>query len=59
MTTLDKQLIVNNITINDKKYSLTVPEYDLSKLKNCTVNSGIAKRASDAFVTVFDTSEHS
>lgn len=53
MTTLDKQLIVNNITINGKKYSLTVPEYNLSKLKNCTVDSEIAKRASDAFVTVF------
>ena len=53
MATLDKQLIVNNITINGKKYSLTVPEYDLSKLRNCTVDSEMEKRASDAFVTVF------
>lgn len=45
MTTLDKQLIVNNITINGKKYSLTVPEYNLSKLKNCTVDSEIAKES--------------
>lgn len=53
MTTLGKQLYVNNIIINDKKYTLTIPEYDLSKLKDCTVESETAKRASDAFVTVF------
>lgn len=51
--TLDKLLVIHNITINDKKYTLTIPEYDLSKLKNCTVESDIAKRASDTFVTVF------
>ena len=52
-TTLDKLLIINNININGKKYSLTVPEYDLSKLKNCTVESDTEKRAADAFITVF------
>ncbi|MDE6506358.1 MAG: hypothetical protein K2K71_03775, partial [Eubacterium sp.] len=51
--TLDKLLVIHNITINDKKYTLTIPEYDLSKLKNCTVSDDMTKRASDAFVTVF------
>ncbi|MDE6124591.1 MAG: hypothetical protein K2G22_05100, partial [Eubacterium sp.] len=51
--TLDKLLVIHNITINDKKYTLTIPEYDLSKLKQCTVSDDMTKRASDAFVTVF------
>ena len=51
--TLDKTLVVKNITINDKKYTLRVPEYDLSKLASCTVSSALDKMASDAFVTVF------
>ncbi|MDE7124095.1 MAG: hypothetical protein K2N83_01225, partial [Eubacterium sp.] len=51
--TLDRLLVIHNITINDKKYTLTIPEYDLSKLKQCTVSDDMTKRASDAFVTVF------
>ena len=51
--TLESVMFIKNITINGNKYTLELPEYDLSKLRNCTVAEETEKRSADAFVTVF------
>ncbi|MDE6413438.1 MAG: hypothetical protein K2K42_06100, partial [Eubacterium sp.] len=51
--TLESVMFIKNITINGVKYTLELPEYDLSKLKDCTVSDDIEKRSADAFVTIF------
>ncbi|MDE6110816.1 MAG: hypothetical protein K2F65_02745, partial [Eubacterium sp.] len=51
--TLESVMYIKNITINGNKYTLKLPEYDLSKLKNCTVADDMEQKSADAFVTVF------